>query len=631
MGNVKFYPWGKEGTFEKGTRIIDAAEELGIDIESPCGKEGLCGKCKVVVEKGYDKLSNMAGSEENLLSEKEIKKGYRLSCHAEIEGEPIEIKVPSESWRKGQEVLTSGQELEFEKNPAVQKHHLQISEPSLDDPLADYERVKKFLNQYYQVSGDQIDEKVQKDLPSLLREGRDSKKGIWDVTATLWKDREILDIEPEWNKNRYGMAVDIGTTTLAGYLLDLETGDTEAVSSIVNPQISFGEDLMTRISYIESHDNGREKMQNKIIEGVNELVEKARKEANVEKEQIYSMVLVGNTAMHHFFLGFDSQYLPRSPFPPARQSSVKVKAREMGIEINPSGYIYWLPVNAGWVGADNVAVMLTTRIYDQSETSLVIDIGTNGEIAVGNENGVLATSAAAGPAFEGAEIKYGMRAQDGSIENVEIDPETLEPIYETIGEDLPEGICGSGIIDAAAEMVKSGIVNRDGSFSKEVREYARVKKSENGVWEYVIAWKDEAAVDNDITVSQKDIREIQKAKGAIQAASRVLMERLGVEDIDNVQLAGAFGNYIDKESAMTIGIYPYCELDKVEPIGNAAGTGSKLALMSVEKMKEAEKIPEKVKFLEIAGTEEFRENYMDALYFPHKQLDLYPDVKEKID
>ncbi len=632
MTTLIFKPGKVEGKFSKNTSLMDAAQELDVDIEGLCGGKGICGRCKVIIEDGYEYILPLTDSEEDLLSGGEIDKNYRLSCLAEVGDEGfIQVRVPSGSLRKGRIFLTEGEEVKFEKNPSVKKYYLKVSISSLKDSKGDYEILKDLLKREYGFNCNSIDYLVQKELPSLLRRKEGEKKDNWDINVTLWDEEEIISVNPGRNEDIFGIAFDVGTTTLAGYLMDLRTGETRAVSSSLNPQIEFGEDLMTRINYLIESERGRKKMHKKVIGGINNIIDNLIEEAGVKRREIYEIVLVGNTAMHHFFWEIDPVYLLRSPFIPARQASVKVKAREVGVNINPSGLVYWLPVSGGWIGADNVAVMLATGIYNNSENSLVIDIGTNGEVAFGNKEKAYVTSAAAGPALEGAQIKHGMRAQEGSIEKMEIDPEDLEPIYQTIGDKPPVGICGSGIIDAVAEMLSSGIIRRNGSFDEEKKgKNDRIRRLEGGLLEYVIAWSDECSMDANITITQQDVREIQKAKGAIQAASRVLMQELGTRKVDQVLLAGAFGNYLDKESAMIIGLYPECNLDKVKSIGNAAGTGAKLSIMSKEKKREAEKIPELVEFFEIAGTEKFRKNFMESMYLPHKNPELYPRVERLI-
>lgn len=630
METIIFEPGGDEGKFAEGTKLIEASEELGIEIETPCGKKGECGQCKVIVEDGGDNLSPLDDSEKKLLSEEERADGYRLSCRAKIEGGPIKVRVPPESQRKGQIILTEGREIEIEKNPVVKKYHLEIPRATLEDPMADYERVSRGLKSKYGIEISNIDYQIQMNLPNILRRGkRRTPRDSWEITTTVWDSEEIINVEQGFEEETYGIAVDLGTTTLAGYLLDLKSGEVKAVTSSLNPQLSIGEDLITRIEYGLEKDDGRRVLQEKVVEAVNQnIIEELIDEAGVQKEDIYEIVFAGNTAMHHLFLGIDPQYLAKSPFPPGRQSSVPLKAGKIGIDINKRGYCYWLPLIGGWVGADNVGVLLASKIYDQSKMSLVIDIGTNGEVALGNKKEAYVTSTAAGPALEGALIKHGMRAQEGSINEISIDPESLNPDFKTLEDEPPKGICGSGVIDAASEMFKVGIIEANGRFSKEFRDHGRIRKMDEDILEYVLVKESESALNKGITITQKDIREIQKAKGAIQAVTRVLMNRLDVTEFDQVLLAGAFGNYIDKKSSMVLGLFPECELDKIESIGNAAGSGAKLALMSQEERAEADRIPEKVEFVELAGSDEFRDHFIKAMNFPHQNIDLYPRVGE---
>lgn len=630
MGEVNFIPRDVSGDFEEGSSLLEIAESLGVEIESLCGGEGKCGKCKVIIESGKDNLNSLTTSEENLLSKEERKEGYRLACRAKIKKGKIDVRVPELSRRERQVILTTGREIKFEKNLSVRKYHLEIPKPTLEDFVADYERVKRNLEDNYEVSIDGIDNLLQRDLPGLMR-GKEEKENFFDVTAVLWEGREIIDLEPGFKEDIYGLALDIGTTTIVGYLLNLESGEVEEIESILNPQVDLGEDLMTRANYVNRHEGGKTKMQEKVLGGINEVIGEIENESGVSREDIYEALMVGNTAMHHLFLKIDPKNLSLSPFVPGRQSALRIKAREIGLNINPQGYAYWLPINGGWVGADNVAVLLVARIYEREETALAIDIGTNGEVALGDGENTLVTSTAAGPAFEGASIEHGMRGRSGSVETVRIDPESLEPDYESIGDKPPIGICGSGIVDAAAEMLKAGIIGKNGRFDEnKLEESERFRKNEEDVLEYVLVWEEESGTGSDITITQKDIREIQKTKGAIQAASRVLMDKLGVETVDEVLLAGAFGNYIDKESAMIIGLYPECDPDKIESLGNAAGEGAKLALIDKNMKKEADEVPKKVKFVEIAGTDEFENNFMETVYFPHRDLSRYPRVREML-
>jgi uncharacterized 2Fe-2S/4Fe-4S cluster protein (DUF4445 family) len=454
--------------------------------------------------------------------------------------------------------------------------------------------------------------------------------GHLEVTATVYEGEELIDLEPGYDETAYGLAVDIGTTTIAVYLVDLKTGETEAISSQLNPQSNQGGDIMTRMRYARRNDDGREELKEAIRTGINESIEEVVGEAGIERDQIYESVFVGNTAMHHLFLGIEPSYVAGSPYVASREAPIAVKARELGIDINESGYLYWLPVSGGWVGPDKVSVLLVSGHYKESETTVCIDIGTNGEISVGNEDEMLVTSAPAGPALEGAEISHGVRAQAGAIERMTIDPVSLDPSWETIEDEPPNGLCGSGVIDALAELFAADIVDQRGKFRDEVLDHPRVRENEDDELEYVIAWADEAAIEDDIVLTQNDIRSVQMAKAAIQAGTRVLMEELEIENPDRVLLAGAFGNYIEKSSAMTIGMYPDMALDDVSSLGNAAGVGAKLALLDTDQREEAERIIDEVEYYEIAGTDIFQEKFMASMYLPHKDYDLYPNVQARI-
>lgn len=619
---LEILPWSKKGQFKPNTPLLDAVFELGVNIRSTCGGEGQCGKCKVLVKEGKENLSSMTEKEKKLLSKKEIESNTRLACRAKLEKDRVKIEIPEESQKVKQFVLASGKSIEYEKNPPIKDYPLNISPPTLEKPTPDFENVKNELERTYDFQIETIDYLTQQNLPRVLREGIESNEEIWEISAIVRDEEEIIDFAPIDNKNLYGLAVDLGTTTIVGYLMDLLTGEVVSAKSIENPQTRYGEDVISRITNI-LNEGEREKAHKVTVDGINKIIETVTKEEDISCEEIFEIVFVGNTAMYHLFLKIIPEFLSRSPYSPGRQASLDLKAREIGLDMNSSGYLHWIPINAGWVGADNVSVILTTEIYKKSEISLVIDIGTNGEIAVGNEDKAYVCSTAAGPALEGGQIKFGMRAAAGSIEKVKIDSDTLEPTFETIANVPAIGICGSGIVDTVAEFLKTGIIDKSGEFNKDFLSGERIKRNEQDVLEYVLVWKENTSLDTPITITQKDIREVQKAKGAMQAGARVLMDKIGAEQIDKVLLAGAFGNYIDKSSARRIGLFPDCDLDKVESIGNAAGVGAQMALASSDMRREAEKIPDIVKYYEIAGTEEFQDHYMDAMYFPHKDESLY--------
>jgi uncharacterized 2Fe-2S/4Fe-4S cluster protein (DUF4445 family) len=626
---VTYYPWEKESQVAPGESLLDAAEDLGIGVEALCGGEGLCGTCKVVVEDGADCLSAVTDADETLLSADQLADGYRLSCRATVEAPGrVDVTVPSVSQKSGGIVLTEGNEMEFELDPVVQKYHLEFPAPSLEDHTADAERVMGALADGYGLSVADMDHCVRRELPNRMREKETD--GTLSVTATVYDDGEIIDVEPGWAGEMYGLAVDVGTTTVAVYLVDLRTGETAAVSSQLNPQSRFGGDIMTRVRYTRRNEGGREELRESIVDGINDCIDEVTTETGIAAEHIYESVFVGNTAMHHLFLGIEPSYVAGSPYVPANHAPTAVKARGLGVDINAGGYLYWLPISGGWVGPDKVSVLLVSEHYKEEAMTVCIDIGTNGEISVGTEEKMRTTSAPAGPALEGAEITHGVRAQDGAIERVDIDAETLLPTYEVIGDGAPNGICGSAVIDALAAMFTVGLVDRRGQFRDAVMDHERVRTNDQGVVEYVLVPDGESGIDGDVVITQNDIREIQMAKAAIQAGTLVLMEELGIDTVDRVVLAGGFGNYIDPESAMTVGLYPDVPIETVESLGNAAGIGAQLALLNRGAREEAKNVVDAVEYFEIAGTDVFRDNFMESMYLPHQDYDRYPRVQERV-
>lgn len=629
---VNYEPYGETATVEQGVSLLDAAGDIGVNIESLCGGEGLCGTCKVVVDDGRDCLSAVTDADETLLSTDQLDDGYRLSCRAQVEypgQRPVDVTVPEVSQNTGGIVLTEGQEMEFELDATVKNYHLELAEPDLENNVADRERVFEGLAEGYDLAVDVVDHLVARELPNTMR-ARETDSSL-EVTATVYDDAEVIDLTPGWDESRYGLAVDVGTTTLAVYLVDLTTGETAAVSSQLNPQSKHGGDIMTRVRYTRRNESGREELREAIVDGVNECIAEVTAEAGVDTGDIYESVFVGNTAMHHLFLGYEPSYVAGAPYVPANHDPVSVKARDVGVDINPSGYVYWLPISGGWVGPDKVSVLLVSGHYEDEPLTVCIDIGTNGEISVGNQEKMWTTSAPAGPALEGAEITHGVRAQAGAIEAVSIDPDTLEPTVETIEDEPPNGICGSGVIDALAELFTTGLVDQRGQYRDAVMNHRRVRTNEDEVVEYVLVSDTRSDIDGDIVLNQNDLREIQMAKAAIQAGTRVLMDELDVETVDRVVLAGGFGNYIDPESAMTVGLYPDVEFEKVDSLGNAAGIGAKLALLDRERRSEARRIVDQVEYFEIAGTDAFRDEFLESMYVPHQRMELYPRVKDRVE
>ena len=632
---IVFQPSGRRGEIEAGKSVLEAARTLGVGIEAACGGARVCGKCRVIVETGrFEKLNLVSSAdhvspvgdvEKKFLTAEELSRGYRLACNAFLSGDLV-VTVPEESRSAKQVILEKGRERKIEVRPAVKNITVTLPAASLSDFRDDRQRLLDALEQETGLKHLSVDYPVLKELPQILRAGN------WTVTAAIWQEKEVIRVAPGKRETSLGAAVDVGTTTLAAFLCDLTTGEVLAKASRMNPQIGYGEDVLARISYAASETEGREKLQASIIEALNALTADMTEKAGFSASDVDEMVLVYNTAMHHLALGLDPRYVGRAPFAPAVSAPLDVKARDLGIKINPSGNVHSLPVEAGFVGADNMAVLLAEEPYNGDNIKLIIDIGTNGEIDLGNKNRLLSTSCATGPALEGAQIAFGMRAAPGAIERVKIDPISHEPSYKVIGQDewypVPcdrhptvqkigaQGICGSGVIDAIAAMHKAGVISKAGRINAKL-DTPRVRRGESGKLEYVLAWAKETAVGKDIVITQADIRAVQLAKAALYVGAEYLMEKLGVDHVDEVILAGAFGSYIDKESAMAIGMFPDCDLSRVRAVGNAAGDGARIALLDVRKRREAASVARQVEFVETAIEPDFQKKFMDAIAIPH--------------
>ena len=632
---IVFQPSGRRGEIEAGKSVLEAARTLGVGIEAACGGARVCGKCRVIVETGrFEKLNLVSSAdhvspvgdvEKKFLTAEELSRGYRLACNAFLSGDLV-VTVPEESRSAKQVILEKGRERKIEVRPAVKNITVTLPAASLSDFRDDRQRLLDALEKETGLKHLSVDYPVLKELPQILREGN------WTVTATIWQEKEVIRVAPGKRETSLGAAVDVGTTTLAAFLCDLTTGEVLAKASRMNPQIGYGEDVLARISYAASETEGREKLQASIIEALNALTADMTEKAGFSASDVDEMVLVYNTAMHHLALGLDPRYVGRAPFAPAASAPLDVKARDLGVKINPSGNVHSLPVEAGFVGADNMAVLLAEEPYNGDKIKLIIDIGTNGEIDLGNKNRLLSTSCATGPALEGAQIAFGMRAAPGAIERVKIDPISHEPRYKVIGQDewypVPcdrhstvqksgaQGICGSGVIDAIAAMHKAGVISKAGRINAKL-DTPRVRRGESGKLEYVLAWAKETAVGKDIVITQADIRAVQLAKAALYVGAEYLMEKLGVDHVDEVILAGAFGSYIDKESAMAIGMFPDCDLSRVRAVGNAAGDGARIALLDAGKRREAASVARQVEFVETAIEPDFQKKFMDAIAIPH--------------
>jgi len=627
QAKIIFFPYGKREWFAKGeVSVLEAAQAQGIDLSSLCNGKGTCGKCKVKIEKGLETLGPLTPQELRHITEEEMKANYRLACQIRPPAS-IVVYVPERSRVGKQRLQTEGLEVPVKTlNPFVKKFFIEMSKPTLHDHKSDEDRLLDTLLKGHCVPANlEFDFDLSLDLATTLRNAN------WRVTAVTWKDK-LIDVEPGNTTDRcFGFAVDIGTTKLAGFLMDLNTGKVVSVAARMNPQIPLGEEVMSRITHqMMKGWAGVEELQKAVVSGINEMIEECCQKANVKTNEIYELCFVGNTAMQLCFLGIYGRHVAFSPYPPVLRRGVNVRASKLGLKSHPRANTYYVPVIGGFVGADSVADLMAVRMLESDEMIMDIDIGTNTEIAVGNKDSVLMDSCASGPAFEGMQIKHGMRAATGSIERISIDPETLEVNYRVIEDKPPVGLCGSALVDVPAELLKSGVIDLKGKFVAEMAEKTnRVRKGPEG-WEFVVAWQKETATDTDIVITQGDVRELQKAKAAMRTGSEILMKRMGVteDDITKLYMAGAFGNYIDPENARTIGMYPEVPLDKVVFVGNTAGTGSRMCLISKEEREYAEDLSTKVKYLELAADPDFQTEYLNALYFPHKNLDKYPDTVE---
>ncbi|MEM2518191.1 MAG: ASKHA domain-containing protein, partial [Candidatus Bathyarchaeia archaeon] len=582
-----------------------------------CGGKGICGKCKVIAGKLGD-LSELTESEKKHLSTSEISQGYRLACQAKVLRRAT-ITLPPESYLVARRIQTMGLERFLIPQPAVTKVHIKIPKPTLTDIRPDYERLLDMLPIDKQLV--EIDYEVLRELPTTLRNSN------FDITVAIWNGRRIISVEAGSSaKDLFGLAVDIGTSKIVCHLVDLMSGKTLDVESIENPQLAYGEDIISRITFAAASPKNLSTLQTVLINAINKVIGELCTRQKIKRSQIYEAVVVGNTAMHHLFLGIQPKYVALSPFTPVVKRQINIEARKLNVGINPSGIVTVLPVIAGFVGADAVADALTSGICDSEEVSMLIDIGTNTEVIIGNSIDMMACSCASGPAFEGFHIRHGVKAVEGAIEKVRI-TEDFNVEYKTIGDKKPIGLCGSAMIDLVAEMFKHGLIDSGGRISLNVKTERLRKK--DGETEFVVAWGSETKTGKEITITQEDIRKIQLAKAAIYAACSILMEKKGLkeEDFDRVFVAGAFGNYLNLENAKILGLIPDIALEKVEFIGNAAITGAKMALISIEAREKANKISEKVRYLELAADPNFNRKFVDATLIPHKNLNKFPSVK----
>jgi uncharacterized 2Fe-2S/4Fe-4S cluster protein (DUF4445 family) len=609
---VSIQPDGKTVHVLEGTTVYEALGEAGIIIKSECGGSGVCGSCKVRIMDGN---YNQHGSD-RYLSKKEIEQGMVLACRTRVLGD-LKVEIPVESRLFEQKILTAGLEKEVDLSPGIRKVFIEACAPSLEDQRPDLERVMDKLGD---TGGRRFSRHLLKALPETLRADE------WKATVLI-TDGEVVGIESgDTTSRHFGIAFDIGTTTVVGYLIDLTSGKEVGVASRTNPQTSYGDDVITRIHFTSTKTGGLKELHEKIVSCINDIIEELVTVSKIRSEWIYEITTTGNTTMSHLLLGISPKYLALNPYVGVLRSACVTSASELGIRINPFGKVYTMPNIAGFVGGDTVAVILASELHKSRDIRFAIDIGTNGELVMGNSERLVACSTAAGPAFEGARITYGMRASDGAIEKIVIEGEDVS--FNTIGNKPPIGICGTALIDSIAELRKLGVINENGKLlgpedlpdttPQSIRK--RIINHETHRASFVLVEGSSTQTGSPILLTQKDIRETQLAKGAILAGYRILKETLGVDDRDikEVLLAGAFGNYIRREQAKRIGLLPDLPLQRIRFIGNAAGSGAKMLLMKNELKEEAAKISADTEYVELAVSMDFQKTFAEAMFFPGK-------------
>ncbi|WP_193173631.1 ASKHA domain-containing protein [Nisaea nitritireducens] len=640
---VVFTPSGRRGFVPPETTVLDAARSLGVDLDSVCGGRSMCGRCQIQLSEGEfakfqitsraSSISETTKSEQRYAEKRGLKPGRRLGCNAKVLANCV-IDIPPESQVHRQVVRKRAEVRDIEIRPVTHLHYVDVREPDLHDQSSDFRRLCESLREQWPNWG--IADDVSCDYAVMTSLQKALRDGAWKVTVALRGNDRVVGVWPGFREKIYGLAVDIGSTTMSGHLCDLATGKVLSSAGTMNPQIRFGEDLMSRVSYVMMNPGGDEEMTRVVREAVNYLATQTAAEIGAGSDEIVDLVFVGNPVMHHLMLGIDPTELGGAPFALTVDTAVELTAAEMDLYLHPGARVYALPCIAGHVGADTAAVVLSETPYKRDEVTLIVDVGTNAEIVLGNRDRLLACSSPTGPAFEGAQISSGQRAAPGAIERVRIDPETLEPRFQIIGTDRwsdedgfeetvaelgISGVCGSGIIEAIGEMFLAGMITTDGMIDGALAAKSDRVFPDGRTFSYRIS--------DTVSVTQGDVRAIQLAKAALYAGSRLLMDRLGVDSVDRVVLAGAFGSHIDPKYAMVLGMIPDCELENVVSVGNAAGTGARIALLNGQARKEIEWVVRTIEKVETAVEPRFQEHFVGAMALPHK-TDPYPKLSAAV-
>ena len=640
---VVFTPSGRRGEFAEGSSLLAAARELGVDLDSVCGGRGICGRCQVDIAQGdfakhaihsnADHVTPWGVVESRYASKRgALGPGRRLGCQAKICGDLV-VDVPPESQVHRQVVRKRAESHPIEIDPVVRLYYVEVAEPDMHEPASDFRRLEQALREQWGLNETRAGLAVLASLQKALRAGQ------WKVTVALRRGRDIVAITPGFAERAFGVAIDVGSTTIAAHLTDLASGEVVAANGAMNPQIRFGEDLMSRVSYVMMNPGGDKELTRVVREAIDALIGEAAREAGVERSEILEATLVGNPIMHHLVLGLDPTELGGAPFALALDAAYEARARDLGLDIAPGAFVYALPCIAGHVGADTAGVVLAEGPYLKEELTLLVDVGTNAEIVFGNRERLFACSSPTGPAFEGAQISCGQRAAPGAIERVRIDRASLEPRFKVIGCDLwsddpgfeeatahigVTGVCGSGIIEAIAEMFLAGIVSEDGVVDGELAGRSKRIEATGRTFAYVLS----EGGGPRLLIHQTDVRAIQLAKAALYAGAKLLMERMGAAP-QRITLAGAFGSHIDPLYAMALGLIPDCDLNQVASAGNAAGTGARIALLNLAARAEIESVVRRIEKVETAIEPAFQRHFVAAMAFPNKE-DAFPNLAERI-
>jgi uncharacterized 2Fe-2S/4Fe-4S cluster protein (DUF4445 family) len=641
-------PSGRRDQIQEGATLLEAAESMGVQIESICGGKQTCHKCHVILEEGsFEKhginsqsthLSPPEDQEIQALKELGLP-DQRLACAARIKGDAL-ITIPEESRGQKQIIRKSASTKKIEIKPSIRQYYIAVDPAALGEHRGDWGRVQDALNEQWKLTELEIDLHALQHLQPAL------EKGGRKLTATVWSETRVLDLQPGYQEGAFGLAVDVGSTTVACYLSNLRTGELLSTTSTMNPQVSFGEDLMSRVSYSMNRPDGLKKMNRAVIEAVNRLAADAARQAGIRTRQIYEITLVGNTTMIHIVQGIPPDQLGGAPFALANRDALDLKASELGVKLHPAAMAHILPSQAGHVGADNVGVLIAEQPYLEDHTILTVDVGTNAEIVLTRGDVMFSASSPTGPAFEGGQISSGMRAAPGAIERVRIDPETKQARFQVIGEErwsdtwpsgenvpledqprhLAAGICGSGIIEVIAELFTAGLITGDGRFDPRVETEYLIWDEQKRKGAYLLAAPEQSSTGKPLLITQEDIRNIQLAKAALYAGAKLLMSKAGVTHLDEIILAGAFGSYIEPQHALVLGLVPDCDLEKIHAVGNAAGDGARIALLNLDRRQEAGEIAHQVTYIETAVDQDFQQEFVSAIHIPHKQ-DQFPHLK----